>query len=347
MREIVIQGAGPAGLTSAINLAIKGYKVIVYEKNKDCGMRFRGDFQGFENWTSTTDILKELQSMNISIDFWKKPILQAEFYDYQRSKRLINFERPGLYLIKRGVFEGSLDLSMKNQAIKENVKIEFNQRISEAEVDIVACGPKKVDGIVRGITFETTTEHEPIMILDDTLAPKSFAYLLINDGRGCLGSGLTNNYNKANEYLDRTIEAFNNILELDIKNPKRYTGYGNFFLKTRYERNKKLYIGEAAGLQDYLSAFGLRQAITSGYLAALSIIENKDYDKMIREILLPKLKISLTNRFFFRILGNKGYSRFLKRGEKINDPLGRMNRIYNVSALPKIMYPIARLALKK
>lgn len=347
MKEIKIMGAGPAGLTAAINLAKNGYKVKVYEKNKDCGMRFRGDFQGFENWSSHVDILEEIQLKNVNLGFWYKPIFQAEFYDYKRNKRIIDFEKPGLYLIKRGIFPDSLDMSLKKQALETGVDIKFNQRVSEEDVDIVAGGPKKVDGIVRGITFKTTTEHNPVMILDDTIAPKSFAYLLINDGIGCLGTGLTKGYHKSNEYLDKTIEVFQNLIDIDIRNPKRYTGYGNYFIKTRYEEQGKLFIGEAAGLQDYLFAFGLRQAITSGYLAALSIVQKKDFDKMMKEILVPQLKISLTNRFFFCLLGNKGYRRSLQRGEKIKDPLGRMNKIYNVSALQKIMYPIARMALKK
>jgi len=347
MKEIKILGAGPAGLTAAINLAKNRFKVIVYEKNSNCGMRFRGDFQGFENWTSKLDILDEIQSMNINLDFWYKPILQAIFYDYKRNKRIINFEKPGLYLIKRGIFTGSLDMSLKKQAIENDVEILFNQRVSEKDVDIVAGGPKKVDGIVRGIIFKTTTECNPVMILDDDLAPKSFAYLLVNDGVGCLGTGLTKQYHKSSEYLDKTIEVFQSLFDIEIKNPKRYTGYGNYFIKKSYETNGKLYIGEAAGLQDYLSAFGLRQAITSGYLAAISIVQKKNYDKMIKELLLPKLKISLTNRFIFSILGNQGYHRFLKRGEKIKDPLGRMNKIYNISSLHKIIYPIARIALKK
>jgi flavin-dependent dehydrogenase len=185
------------------------------------------------------------------------------------------------------------------------------------------------------------------MILDDNLAPKSFAYLLTGDGKGCLGTGLTKYFSQADEYLDRTINAFQKILDIDMRNPKRFTGYGNFFLKNHYEENGRIYIGEAAGLQDYLFAFGLRQAITSGYLAAISILKNQSYDKLIKEKLAPQLKISLTNRFLFSLLGNRGYSRSLERGRKIKDPLGRMNKVYNVSRLQKMILPIARLALKK
>lgn len=47
MKSIKILGAGISGLIVAINLARAGYKVDVYERNKDVGMRFSGDLQGY------------------------------------------------------------------------------------------------------------------------------------------------------------------------------------------------------------------------------------------------------------------------------------------------------------
>ena len=346
-KEIIIQGAGPAGLTAAINLTKEGYKPIVYEKDSDCGKRFRGDFQGFENWSSKKDIFKELKSINIEINFWNKPIRQAEFYDYKKNKRIINFEKTGLYLIQRGAFSGSLDYGLKKQALDLGVKINFNKRISNENSDIIASGPKKVDGIVRGMIFKTSVERVPTIILDDELAPKTFAYLLIGDGKGCLGTGLTGDYDKADSYLDKTLKAFQDLLDLDVSNEIRFTGYGNFFFKEKYCEDKKLYVGEAAGLQDYMLAFGLRQAVTSGYLAAKSITQNLDYDKLVKQRFLSQMKISLSNRYLYGLAGNKGYSSFLKRGRKIKNPLKRMYRQYNKTTLKSMIYPIAKASLKK
>lgn len=346
-KTITILGAGPSGLTAAINLAKNGFFVKVYEKNQDCGMRFRGDFQGFENWSSTNDILNELKSMNIECDFWNKPITQAEFYDYKLNKRTVSFEKPGLYLVRRGSFSGSLDYSLKNQALKNGVEIIFNKRIREEGSDIIAGGPKRVDGIVRGIVFKTKTTRIPTIILDDRLAPKSFAYLLTGEGFGCLGTGLTKNYTIADKLLDKTIETFNSILEIDISNPKRFTGYGNFFIRNNYVENDRIYVGEAAGLQDYLLAFGLRQAITSGYLASKSIIFKQDYDKLIKKRFSSQLKTSMSNRLLYSMVGNKGYSRFLQRGKKVKDPLKRMNHQYNASVIKYMFYPFAKLLFNK
>lgn len=61
MKQIKILGAGISGLTAAINLAKAGYKVDVYERNKDVGMRFGGDLQGLENWSDKEDVLEMLR----------------------------------------------------------------------------------------------------------------------------------------------------------------------------------------------------------------------------------------------------------------------------------------------
>ncbi|MBN2603614.1 MAG: NAD(P)/FAD-dependent oxidoreductase [Candidatus Thermoplasmatota archaeon] len=347
MGDIKIQGAGPAGLTAAIKLASEGFGVTVFEKNDECGMRFRGDFQGLENWSSEIDILDDLRSMDIDINFWNKPIFSCEFYDYRLERRLIEFEKPGLYLVKRGIVQGSLDLALREQALKYGAKIRFKNKASDDTVDIIASGPRHVDGIVRGMTFDTQTEHVPIIILDDNLAPKSFAYLLTSDGRGCLGTGLSSMYQRADEFFKRTLSTFQKIIDLDISHSCMFTGYGNFFTMDQYQKNGQLYVGEAAGLQDFLFAFGLRQAITSGYLAAVAISEQKSYDKLLKERFYSQLKVSLSNRFLFSLLGNRGYSVFLKRGKTIGDPLKKMFTQYNSSLLKKVSYPFAKVVMRK
>jgi len=343
---IKILGAGPSGLTAAINLVKAGYNVTIYEKNADCGMRFRGDFQGLENWSSPIDILDDLRTMNISTDFPYKAIHHAEFYDYHLNKREVAFERPGLYLIRRGAMEGTLDSALKKQALDCGVTIHFKQRIHPSEVHIIAGGPVRVNGIVRGMVFTTSTDHVPILILNDDLAPKSFAYLLIGEGQGCLGTGLLNDFSKADEYLTKTEQVFRQLLDLDIVNPQRFTGYFNFFLRPSYENNGKMIIGENAGFQDYLFAFGLRQAFTSGFLAAQSIIHHQSFDSLVKEKLLPQLKTSVSNRFFYQLMGNRGYSASLRKGRQFSDPVRRMGNQYKPTSLKRLVYPIAKMSLK-
>ena len=46
MEYVKILGAGPAGLSAAINLAIEGYSVDVFEQKFDVGTRVKRNLQG-------------------------------------------------------------------------------------------------------------------------------------------------------------------------------------------------------------------------------------------------------------------------------------------------------------
>ena len=72
-KYITIVGAGPAGLTAAINLANAGFETTVYEQNQNAGLRFNGDFQGLENWSDEDDTLQILNQIGIKINFLCHP----------------------------------------------------------------------------------------------------------------------------------------------------------------------------------------------------------------------------------------------------------------------------------
>ena len=78
-KPIKIIGAGPAGLCAAINLARAGYSVTVFERNRDAGMRFHGDFQGIENWTTSEDLFTTLRNFSINPIFSANPIARENF----------------------------------------------------------------------------------------------------------------------------------------------------------------------------------------------------------------------------------------------------------------------------
>lgn len=78
---IHISGAGPSGLAAAITIAKRGGRAIVYGRNAYVGIRFHGDFQGLENWTSDRDVLEELHSFGIEPAFGYAPFREAVIYD--------------------------------------------------------------------------------------------------------------------------------------------------------------------------------------------------------------------------------------------------------------------------
>ena len=73
----------------------------------------------------------------------------------------------------------------------------------------------------------------------------------------------------------------------------------------------------------------------------------ESYTNLIKQRFQQQLQTSITNRFLFSLIGNWGYSAFLKRGKKIKDPLKKMYKQYNPTFLKKIIFPLANLALRK
>lgn len=346
MKKIVIAGAGIAGLTAAINLAKSGYDVKVYEKEKEVGCRFNGDFQGIENWTTEEDVLQELKKMNIKINFLCAPYKNISFYSHDLENYKAKLKRPLFYLVKRGHSKETLDRGLKEQALDSGVEIFFSKRIDPKNSDIVATGPVKVGGIARGMTFRTNINDTAITVFDDNIAPKGYAYLLVNNGEATMATVLFRHFETARECFRKTVEKFRSILDFEIRDEKEFTSYGNFLPRNSWKEKGRLHVGERAGFQDGLSGFGMRYAMISGFLAAKSITENKDYDELIRENISGRLKTSVSNRFLFESLGNKGYKRFLSKIKRSGDSAAFLRRHYNPSFPKRMVFPIARLKFR-
>ncbi|MBI4453645.1 NAD(P)/FAD-dependent oxidoreductase [Candidatus Woesearchaeota archaeon] len=366
MASIKILGAGLSGLTAAINLAKAGYKVDVYEKNKDSGIRFSGDLQGLENWSMEKDILEDIKSMNININFSANPFTKLNVYDDELHEKAIMSKRPMFYIVQRGALKGSIDYGLKKQALDAGVKIHYGKTLSEKDIKndksniyIIATGPKDIFAVAVGISFTTSHKDIAIGILDDNIAPKAYGYILVSKGKGCIATVLGKDFINANNYFKKLMQAEKSIINLKKTNIKKISGFGNFHIMDNYFKDGKYWIGEAAGLQDKLWGFGMRYAITSGYLAAKSIIKSRDikgnnikeiekvkdngYDKLMKERFINQLKTSAVNRFFYEKLGNKGYRYFVNKAK--NGPFEFLNKAYNSNFLRTALFHVFHIGI--
>jgi flavin-dependent dehydrogenase len=345
--HINIVGAGPAGLTAAIVLAKHGYKPTVYEMSPDVGHRMSGDFQGLENWSGDKDIVALLRELGIDVNFLCIPYYEGDICAPKIASLKIKSERPVFYLVKRGGANDSLDNGLKEQAVYLGVEMVFNRRIESFEgKTIIAMGPKRADFIAAGITFDTGTENMAAVIFNDEIAPKGYAYLLINNGFGTMATVIYKDFKNTKKYFKNLVNFFRNEKYTDIKNEKRFGGFGNFFIRNTNSFDKKIYVGESAGFQDYLWGFGLRYAIMSGYLAAMSIITDSDYDSLWKKEVKPMLETSLVNRYLIEKFGDFGY-RYIARKFAEGNPCNFLKRNYNLSFFKKILLPIAKNKYKK
>jgi flavin-dependent dehydrogenase len=345
MKKIKILGSGLSGLTAAINLTKQGYKVNIYEKNKDVGIRFHGDLQGLENWSEKRDILEELKEMNIEINFDCDPFSHITLTNCTKTKNIFT-ERPLFYLVKKGSFSGTIDYGLKEQALELGVKIHFENVLSPNEVDIVATGPifEGVLGVVKGIIFKTNVKDTAMLVFNDELAFKGYSYLFITKGYGCMCTVVLNELSRVNNCFERTKEFFVKKLNIDIQSPKDVGGVGSFSLRNVFKKGTTLYVGESAGLQDFLWGFGMRFAITSGYLAAQSIINTEDYEEIAKKDFRNKLNSSAVNRYLWERAAKKDYSFIINNAEFVKKNL---YSIHNYNLLQRMIYPIALSYLKK
>jgi len=341
---IQIAGAGPAGLAAAIILARAGCQVVVHEAHEEVGHRFQGDYQGLENWSSKRDVLSFLKMLGLSTEFTAKPFYEGTAYDYLGNAYKIQNTKPLFYLVERGPAPDTLDSCLYRQAVGHGVEVIFNSRLKHvSDLGILAAGPAVADAVAVGYHFETGLQDGFWVICDDEIAPKGYAYLLVMKGRGTVKTCMFVDFKHEKHYVEKTVEAFRNLVGLDMINPRFHGGSGNFRIPESAYSGPNPVIGEQAGFQDTLWGFGMRCAIHSGILAAHSLLEKKNYDVLWKRLLLPQMQTSVVNRAIYSLLGNTGYRWLLRRWSGNPDVRHVLYKAYRPTFFKKCLLPWAQM----
>jgi flavin-dependent dehydrogenase len=344
-RLIRIAGAGPSGLAAAIALARAGRNVEVHEAKRDVGTRFIGDLQIIEGASESEPVPDFLDRLGIERNFYFRAANWATFYDHRNKGRVIRSDKPYGWFIHRGAEEGTLDRGLLAQALAAGAKVIFNSRLSPDQADIVATGPASPDGLAKEMTWKVgenvgrtlqsdgvqsrtgesdlRSSESPELIdvyFNHKLAPGGYSYLFILDGVATFGCAIVADFKRIDSYFDHSLAAAKKLHNLEIPDDAR-TGYSymNFHLKQQSTSNGARFVGEAAGFQDYLFGLGIRYALTSGSLAARSILEGRDYDELWQHELGTKQETSLVNRFLYESGGNFGLSMFVRQASRAKD----------------------------
>jgi len=342
-QPIQIAGAGPAGLAAAITLAKAGRQVVVHEVHKEVGYRFGRDFQGLENWSSDEDVLSFLDRRGLATDFTALPCHNGIAFDATGKRYQIESDEPLFYLVERGSGLGTLDSALLRQAQDLGVEVCFNSRLQHVKGEaILAAGPRAADAIAVGYHFDTKMADGYWLICDDALAPKGYAYLLVMNGRGTVKSCMFSGFKQEKLYVQRTVEAFQRLVGLEMENAQAHGGSGNFHIPVSAYSGPHPMVGEQAGFQDTLWGFGMRLAISSGVLAAQSLLNGEDYDTLWQRQLKPQMEASVVNRALYSLLGNRGYSGFLHWITSHSHPRRALGRHYQTTWYKRLLQPWAR-----
>lgn len=340
-----IVGAGPAGLAAALTVARAGRDVSVTERRSDVGLRFHGDFQGLENWTTRGDVLDELVAVGIEPTFEATPFRECVAFDPSGAQFTFRARDPMWYLVRRGAEEGTVDYALKAQAVAAGVDLRFGQAVENLTGGgIVAHGPHRADAIAVGYVFETDAPDGAYAALGDDLAPKGYSYLLICSGRGTVASCMFADFHNEAVYLERTVDFFRDRVDVQLRNPRRFGGFGNIFPSGRARKGNLLYVGEAAGFQDALFGFGMRYALLSGHLAGRAWLEGRParYDASWQRRLGALMRLAMVNRHLFERLGNRGYTSLMRRIDKERDARAFLHNWYTSGAFRRWLFPLVR-----
>lgn len=346
MKELLIAGAGPGGITAGINLALSGFKVIIYDKAQEVGARFNNDFQGLENCSHEGDVLDLLASFHLPLDFIHVPVSSLDLLDEKLTRTVIKSQKAGMYLVKRGTDSDSFDQALKRRAMGVGVEFRLGQPLSAEKAHIVAWGPKRAAMVAAGLNFHTGSADRVAVVFSNQHAPGGYSYLAVAQGRGTLGTVLFSNFTLAKGCLAKTVEAFIKVYDLEIREPVPFSGYGDFHLRSSFSQNGTLLVGEAAGFQDYWLGFGIRYAVTSGFLAARAISEGLNYDQLLKEEgIIDLAKASLANRFLYETRGRHSYQWLIKKWSQAPEVSQRLKKTLQLSPSRRALYYLARLAL--
>lgn len=349
-RRIDILGAGLSGLSAATILSRKGYDVHVHEIRADSGARFDGDFQGIENWTSDTDFFDEMREWGFDPEEFKAtPFNIIDLIHPDDVITQPSTDKPAFRVVERGTDSHCIDQGFKRMAQAAGATIHYETRKAPEECDIIAAGPKESSAIAFGEIFHTDHPNHVSFQLNDKLAPGAYSYLIIIDGIGLICTCLWRQQKKSSRYLNETIAWYEEHYELNRRPIKRVGGKGDFSLPDRYIHEGRYYVGEAGGLQDFMWGFGMRYAITSGVLAAHSIMERCDYEKEIRGRLVPLVRASAINRFLMNRVSNRGFkmvaTHWVRDEKRHGDGLHFMKWVYQPGIFRRALWPVVKFAM--
>ena len=341
MQTVRIAGAGPSGLAAAIALARAGRTVEVHEARPDVGTRFIGDLQIIESASESEPVPVFLDRIGIARNFYFRAADWATFYDHRRVARMIRSGEPYGWFIRRGPEEGTLDRGLLEQARAAGANVIFNSRIQTA--DIIATGPASPDGLAREMTWHSDEPDRVDVYFNHKLSPGGYSYLFILDGLATFGCAIVADFKRIDEYFDHSLSAAQRLHRFNVPKETR-TGYSymNFHLKQRATSGDARFVGEAAGFQDYLFGLGIRYALTSGNLAARSILEQRDFDDLWRSELGAKQETSLVNRFLYEMGGNRGLAMFVRSAARARDFRGYLSGWHQRRWWKSMLAPVVR-----
>ena len=290
MKAVRIAGCGLSGLAAGIRLAESGADVEILEARRTVTPSSGIHTEGLRNYGSI-DALEELRRFSFDLH----PFATAHV-TIRRSPRHRNIlTGDAYYLFSRGSGVGSLDAYLLERARAVGVRMQFGVAANPDEVDIIATGAPRDRWKLLGVGFTFSREGSNLdanslyAYLDNQVAPGG--YFAIAPGPAVHSLYSVAWGDRDPDSLRKRVEG---ALRLDwvrevLGASRRISEIlgGGYFEHNPIENavapSGALKVGEAGGFQDPIAGYGIRHAIITGSLAAKALIEDVDYQQLLRQ----------------------------------------------------------------
>lgn len=138
--------------------------------------------------------------------------------------------------------------------------------------------------------------------------------------------------------------AFRRVVSgLTVDDARPFGGYGGVRRDLRFaDPVGRLYVGEAAGLQDPEWGFGMVTAMASGALAATALLDGTDYPKLARAAFDRRQQVGFVNRALYEPLPEWVVDRMVRWVAGRPGLPARMRRHWAPSPTKTLLTPAAR-----
>lgn len=328
--DVAVIGSGPSGATAAYELAKKGLKTILIEKEtlpryKTCGGGFV--YRGLRNMPFSVDEAIDIKFKEVDIIFGSKNL---SF----KAKR----EKPIISMVMRDQFDHLIVKKSQAEGVElfENAKVEnlvFQENYTQIETSrgkvntkfiIAADGALSPTAKLAGweetrrmspaLEYEITVNDETFKKLagsarfDIDAAPQGYGWCFPKANHLSVGLGCTMKSSKKVN-LKKAYQEYLKMLGIEEVLSEEAHG---FIIPTSprtdgFVKKNVFLTGDAAGFADPITAEGISNAIASGIMAAQAIIESQlnlekakaIYLEKLNKKLLPELETGIKLAKFF------------------------------------------------
>jgi flavin-dependent dehydrogenase len=306
-----IAGAGLSGLATALLLARQGAEVEVFERRPGAGGRFAGGWQVLENGTGTEDVLDELRRVGLDVGFPAFPATAAVFLDGLGGVHQVRSEKPYAYFVRRGATD-SIDVALREAALAAGVVIRHGMP-APVETTVVATGPRQADGVAKELVFASDLPDTVAVLFDPGVTPTGYAYLFCLHGHATFGVAQVRGLRGLARAKEAAWARFRQHLGgFSVEALHDGGQFMNFCVPAHLAgRDGRWYVGEAAGVQDFLFGLGNRLALRTAVLASSGVMGCWDQAGFERGVVRP-MTSTVALRFLYERLGRRAFGAFCK-----------------------------------